>query len=62
MGDLESKLRRMSSSDIARTGCILLEFFKHWRTLDGLPFGVVRHLLRADDIGPIPNQGLGHWG
>jgi hypothetical protein len=57
---LERSLRGMPSSDITRTGRILFEFFKHVRTLDGLPFGVVRHLLRADESGPIPDQRIGH--
>jgi hypothetical protein len=58
--ELEGSLLGMPSSDIARTGHILFEFLQHSRILDVLPFVVVRHLLRADESGPIPDQGLGH--
>jgi hypothetical protein len=60
MVDLERSLRGMPSSDIARMGHILFEFIKHSRTLDGLPFRVLRHLLRADKSGLISNEGIGH--
>jgi hypothetical protein len=58
--DLERSLGGMPSSDIATTGRILFECLKHMRTLHSLPFGVVWHLLRADESGPIPDQGIGH--
>jgi hypothetical protein len=58
VGNLERILHGMSSSDIARTGCILFKFLNHARTLDNLPFSVLRYLLRAGESGPIPNQGI----
>jgi hypothetical protein len=58
--DLERSLRGMPSSDVARTGLVLFEFLKHARTLDSLPFGMVRHLLGADESGSMNDQGLVH--
>jgi hypothetical protein len=55
MGDLERSLLGMPSSGTVRMGRILFEFIKHSRTLDSLPLCVVRHLLRADESGSIPD-------
>jgi hypothetical protein len=59
MGDMEKSLRGVQSLNTARMGSLLRKFLEQTRALESMPAGVVRHLLRADEVGQVPCEDLG---
>jgi hypothetical protein len=58
MGDMERSLRGMASFNTARKR----KFLKHMRALESIPSGMVRHLLRLDEIGQVSREDIGDGG
>jgi hypothetical protein len=52
-------MRRVQSFNTARTGSLLRKFLEQTRALESMPVGMVRHLLRANELGQVPCEDLG---
>jgi hypothetical protein len=59
VGDMDRSLRGMQSFNTSRTGSLLRKFLEQARALESMPSGMVRHLLRADEVGQISCEDLG---
>jgi hypothetical protein len=59
VGEMERSLRGMQSFNTSRTGSLLRKFLEQARVLESMPSGMVRHLLRADEVGQISCEDLG---
>jgi hypothetical protein len=59
IGDMERSLRGMQSFTSSRTGSLLRKFLEQARALESMPSGMVRHLLRADEVGQLSCEDLG---
>jgi hypothetical protein len=59
VGDMERSLRGVQSFNTARTGSLLRKFLEQTRALESMPVSMVRHLLRADEVGQVTYEDLG---
>jgi hypothetical protein len=59
VGDMERSLRGMQSFNTSRTGSLLRKFLEQAGVLESMPIGMVRHLLRADEVGQVSCEGIG---
>jgi hypothetical protein len=56
---MERRLRGVQSFNTARIGSLLRKFLEQTRALESMPVGMVRHLLRANEVGQGPYEDLG---
>jgi hypothetical protein len=49
----------MQSFNTSRMGSLLRKFLEQARALEFMPSGMVRHLLRADEVGQLSCEDLG---
>jgi hypothetical protein len=59
VGDMERSPRGVQSFNTARTGSLLRKFLEQTRALKSIPVGMVRHLLRAHEVGQVSCEDLG---
>jgi hypothetical protein len=59
VGDMERSLRGVQSFNTAQTGSLLRKFIEQTRALESMPVGVMRHMLRADEVGQVSCEDLG---
>jgi hypothetical protein len=59
VGDTERILRGMRSFNTSRMGSLLRKFLEQVRALESMPTGMVRHLLRANEVGQLSCEDLG---
>jgi hypothetical protein len=59
VGDMERSLRRMQSFNTSWMGSLLQKFLEQVRALESMPSGMVRHLLRANEVGQVSCEDLG---
>jgi hypothetical protein len=56
---MERSLRGVQSFNTAQTGSLLRKFLEQTRALKSMPVGMVRHLLRADEVIQVSCEDLG---
>jgi hypothetical protein len=59
VGDMERSLCGVQSFNTARVGSHLRKFLEQTRALESMPVGMVRQLLRADEVRQVSCEDLG---
>jgi hypothetical protein len=58
VGDVERILRGMQLFSETRAGSILRELFEQTRRVETLSSSMVRQVLRPDEMGQVPGEGI----
>jgi hypothetical protein len=59
VGDIDRSLRGIESFNTSRTRSLLKKFLEQVRGLESMPSGMVRHLLRTDEVRHLSCENLG---
>jgi hypothetical protein len=62
MGDMERSLHGMPLFNTSRTRSLLRKFLEQMRALESITVGIVRHLLRPNEIGKVSLEYIGARG